>query len=118
MSHTITTGDTVINPTAVDQYESTARGGSVIHETVGAAYPSVTLRPAGARRGSLVLSFDDETSSREAEKALGQAAVYIWLADLETVRMSFVIPNTGAITRRYTRTGRWVVEVDYQEVEE
>lgn len=115
MAHTITSGATVITPTAVDEYESSATPGTIIHEIINREDPDVTLRPASLRRGVLNLSFRTDAASRAAEEALATPGVWTWDAPVASVGMTFVVAG-GDLGRRMMTTGRWLVTVPFVEV--
>lgn len=117
MSTTITVGATVITPTAVEGYTTSRTGATVVHEILGRSLPDATLRPAGARRGSLALFFTAEPPARAAFTALSAATTAQLVATAATIGMTFVVPAGQDLTLTLDPTVQhWRLTVPYQEI--
>lgn len=121
MNGTITGGTTPVTPTLIIGLEEDAPGGAIVHKILGRADPDVTLRPAGTRAGRLELAFagtNADAASDAAVASLRSAAVFRLTADRSTMNMTFVVPDTGRVSRRIEEATRnaFTVLVDYQEV--
>lgn len=122
MATVITSGATVIEPTAVIEYASSRDGGTIVHPIIGRPAPDATLRPASLRKGRMQLVFaaaTAEADSAAAENALAAAAVFtVYSPDRTTVQMSFIIPSDGTLTRTLSATTgvSWTVQFDWVEV--
>ncbi len=119
MSATITHAGGIITPVLIDGYESERAAGSRVHRILGSANVDVTLRPAGPRRGTLRLLFDDEAMSGAAELALARGEVFtLDVAERASTQMRFVIPEGGALSRELDADTRshWIVAAAFHEV--
>lgn len=119
MAATITQGVTTISPTLVLSYESTRTSTNRVRPLLGGGI-AVSLGEAGPRTGTLELFFLTEAAAEQAEQLHMLAGVFA-LADPDrpTIAMSYVVADAGAISRTLdpeTRE-RWIVTVDYQEIE-
>lgn len=141
MTTVIEYGDSgLIVPTLIDGYQASRESRNVIHTAVGLAAPSVTIRPAGMRRGTLRMVFsggsastqyavvdgyiqrvetgsDPEQDSKDAFDAHSGANVFVLRDSTRTtVEMTYVAD--GAIGRELDSVTRrtWIVTVDYQEI--
>lgn len=121
MSTLITTGAAVISPTLLLMLTEDSQGGGVIHQIVGRENPDVTLRPASLRSGTIEIGFSGATAdaaSAAAHAVLRRAAVFT-LADSDrpSYNMTFVVPQSGRISRRIDDETRaaFTILLDYQE---
>lgn len=118
----ITAGEFVITPDLVLGYESRRPSRTVTHDIINVAGPDATLRPAGLRIGRMTLGFfgeDAEERSAHAEEVLAGAATFnLQSSDRLTIRMAFVLPDTGEIRRTLDEVTRddWTVAFDWREV--
>ena len=116
----ITTGSSMVTPSAVVGYESSRSTHSVVHDVIDRTDPDASLRVAGMREGRIVLEFvgkSAETSSASAEAILAQAALFQLVSDSSSITMAFVLPEGGSLNRSLGRTGAsWQVSFDWREV--
>lgn len=117
MGTTITAGAAVISPAAVEGYETSRAGGSIVHEIIGRSVPDVTLHPAGTRRGTLGLFFESEAPARVALDALAGATTAQLVATAADIGMTFVVPEGQDLTLTLDAgLGHWRLAVPYREV--
>ena len=120
MATIITSGENIITPTIVLEFETTSDSQSNVHPIIGQSIPDVTLRPAAARTGHVTLGFEGETSeddSAAAEALLRTAAVFTVVSDdRPTVGLSFIVH--GSVSRNLDDDSRdaWTVTCNFREV--
>lgn len=142
---TIITADdgTAIYPTIVDGFESSRESQNLVRTILGREAPSVALRPATLRRGTLTLVFGTEdgeselvvidgivqsltTPSQDGESASAQAEALhaagrkftISDTDRASIAMTYVVQQGGRISRSLDPETRevWLLTIDFQEV--
>jgi hypothetical protein len=114
-------------PRTITQYKTRRSSGNIVHPILGRKFPDVTLRPGGARTGTIELRVpvDAEGWGRKgswAEDLLTRGEVCSITNTLprfglgDEVTMFFVV--TGDIGKELdsTRT-EWVMTFDFQEIE-
>ncbi|MCE4024662.1 hypothetical protein LXM50_01605 [Microbacterium sp. Au-Mic1] len=118
MATTITAGATTITPILIDGFEASRSGGSIVHPILGRTNPDITLRPAGMKTGTLSLLFAVEADANMAWNALSDPAVFVLSSDERTVSMSFVVPESQALSLKLDPETRdhWTLSVPFQEV--
>jgi hypothetical protein len=113
---TITWSGDPIEPDTIEEPEAMISGGNIIHTILGRDEPDVTMRPAGLRTGTLVLSFPDEATQAAARIAHQQPEEFaLTVMGRSYLDMTYVLSPQGIRSYR-TPGGRFVVEVGYQEV--
>lgn len=114
---TLSNGTDTITPILVNGYDTSREARTIVHDILGREDPDVTLRPAGTRRGTLELVFDDEASAAAAVTA--HAAAGVWTlteVDVPTIAMQYVVVD-GDLGRRLDETrAAWLVTIPYREV--
>lgn len=118
MTYTITyAGDLTLTPDLVLGYDWRHEGRNVLHPLIGNPLPAVTLRPAGAKAGTLRLFFQTEADALAAEEAHTRAEVFTYTdSDRLALTMRYVVSGTIAVTLDEKTRQRWIVAVDYQQV--
>lgn len=112
----ITHEDGTISPDVIEEYEVVQTAGNIIHPILGRADPDVTFRPAGLRTGTLALSFALEADAEDARAAHATGTVFTLIApDRPTLEMVYVLAGTLTVGR--VAAGRWIVTLEFQEVE-
>lgn len=118
MSTTITHADGAIVPAVVNGFESARPARTLVHTILGRPDPDITYRPAGLRKGELLLVFESGAESAAAEAILVSAQVFTLSdPDVPQVAMPFVVAN-GEVSSALdldTQTV-WVLRVPFQEV--
>jgi hypothetical protein len=115
---TISDGTTTITPLLVLSPETSRDSRNVSHDVIGRDYPDVTLYPASLRTGTITFLCADEDASVEIEN-LHKAAAVITYVSSDNASMSMTYVPSGKIARTLD-TGtltRWLVAVDFQEVQ-
>lgn len=142
---TIITADNgaTIYPTILHGFQSSRESQNLVRTILGREAPSIALRPATLRRGTLELVFDSATGSSElvvidgivqnldtpAQDAAGASAAAETLhasgrkftltdTDEPSVAMSYVVQQGGRIVRELDPQTQsvWLLTVDFQEV--
>jgi len=103
-------------PIAVLNYATRRQSRSVVLEPIGSKYPTVFLREAQSKSGTLSMLFQGDLESREAENFLGLAARFAFEEPVSGEAWDFV--TVGAVVRtRQTGTSYWTVDAEVREVE-
>lgn len=107
-----------VAPILVDGYEATREPGTVVHDVINKIYPDVTLRAAGARRGSLRMLFATEADAINAYAALAYLGVFtIADPDVPGIDMRFVVAEGDLLIGLDDESRKlWWVEVPFVEV--
>lgn len=120
MPHIITTGASVITPSALTEYESSRETRTRVHDVINREMPDATLRVARARSGRMTLAFTGptaESDSATAEAILAGPSTFTLTSDEATIQMTFVLPETGRLNRTLALAGSvWRIAFDWQEV--
>jgi len=119
MTATITdTAGNNLNPDLALGYATTRYSENIIHKIVGRSNPDVTLRPAALRTGTLRLLFSSEYAANAAVNFHARAAVFTLTdTDLPLSGMRYVLSGKADRELDEETLLRWVVTVDYQEIE-
>lgn len=115
MTTTISDGVTTVAPLVVDGYESTRAPRTIVHEVLNNPNPSVSLKPAGLRTGTLSAVFATRADAVECEAMLAAAAV-LTLTSTVDVGMTFVVHEDITVTLDDSTRAVWLVSFGYQEV--
>lgn len=108
--------DPVIEPALVLNYATRRASRNVVLEPLGSKYPTVFLREAQSKAGTLSLLFQGDAPSREAEEFLSSASRFTFSEPTVGETWDFVV--TGAVTRTHqTATSYWIVDAEVREVE-
>lgn len=142
---TIITADNgvTIYPTLVNGFESSRESQNLVRTILGREDPSVALRPATLRTGTLTLVFgargaaselvvidgivqaldvpalDAAAASADAEALHASGRKFVFTdTDVPSVAMAYVMQQGGRITRSLDPATRrvWLLSVDFQEV--
>lgn len=109
------TDNRTLEPAAVIDYATRRESRSMVLEPLGSKYPTVFLREAQSRSGTLSLLFLGDSVSREAEAFLSSPARFTFEESAVGESWDFVV--VGAITRtRQAGTSYWVVSAEVREV--
>lgn len=105
-----------ITPLAVLNYATRRASRNITLELLGSEYPTVFLRPAQSKAGTLSLLFLGDATSRAAEDFLAAADRFEFAEPAVGESWEFVL--TGGLTRtRQTGTSYWVIDAEVREVE-
>lgn len=105
-----------IVPTLVIDYGYELGSRNIVLESLGSGFPSVFLRDAQSRAGTLSLLFTAAATSLDAADRLGRADRFHFLETDVGEDFHFIV--TGAIRRTNTPgTDAWIVNVPFREVE-
>lgn len=118
MTDTISDGVTTVTPDLTDGWNDTLTSRNVIHEVLGTAEVSVSLRPTAARSGTAKLTFlTSEADARAAQTLLGTAAVLTYATtDRSTLGMDFVLAGAATVELDDDSRDAWIVTFDFQEI--
>lgn len=118
MAAVITHASGEIVPEVVNGFEGSSEVRSIVHTVLGREDPDITFRPAGLRRGTLLLVFADGASANAAAAVLRIPQQFTLSdEDVPEVGMDFVVAG-GDVRQTLdpeTRTV-WIVTVPFQEV--
>ena len=110
------TDNRTITPVAVLNYATRRASRNVLLEPLGSKYPTVFLREAQSRAGTLSLLIRGDEESREAEEFLASGNRFTFSEPTVGEEWDFVV--SGAITRtRQIGTDFWIVDAEVREVE-
>lgn len=110
------TDNKTLLPLLVLNYAVRRGSRNVVQERLASKYPTVFLREAQSKAGTLSLLFGDDASSREAEEFLSSANRFHFAEPTVGEAWDFVV--TGDVTRtRQTGTSYWIVDAVVREVE-
>lgn len=117
MTITITNGLTNIEPVLVLPYEFEYVQANLVHEVPGAPYPDVTIRPAGARTGTLQILFVGLADALAAAE-LHLTGEVLELTDTVNplMDMQYVPIDTTRLVQQES-INPWFLLVPFQEVE-
>jgi len=108
--------DETITPLMVLDYGFARGSRNVVLEPLGSGYPTVFLRGAQSRSGTLSTLWLGAATARAAETFLSGADAFEFEAPEIGEGFRFVV--TGPITvRKAAGTDYWTVDVEYREVE-
>lgn len=114
----ISGGGAYITPLLSLIYDTDRFSRNIVHTILGRAESDITIKPASLRVGELSFLFADRLGARRAEEQHATPGVFI-LLDLDVQGTTMYYVTTGSIRTTLdpeTRT-RWIVTVEYQEVE-
>lgn len=113
---TRTSDSATTSPTLVLGYETTRSGRNVVHDLINGDIAVTIVKPR-PRSGTLELFYPDETEAWAAFALHSLADTYT-LADTDRpgIGMLYVVQNASLALDDATRN-RWVVSVEYQEIE-
>ncbi|WP_419707665.1 hypothetical protein [Promicromonospora sp. NFX87] len=110
------TDNKTITPLAVLDYGFTRGSRNVVLELLGSGYPTVFLRPAQSRSGTLSLLFGSADDARNAETAFGAADRFHFEEPEVGENWHFII--TGNVTvAKVEGVNYWTVGAEFREVE-
>lgn len=116
MGTVITHNAGVIAPASLEGWRAGSEARTVIHHVLGRSDPDVTFRPAGMRKGSLVLVFNNGPEAYAARAVLTTPQVFTLTNDaISEVQMSFVVAD-GDISDVLGDAGQWTLSVPFHEV--
>lgn len=105
-----------ITPVLVLNYATRRASRNVLLEPLGSPYPTVFLREAQSKAGTLSLLFLGDAPSRAAEDFLAAADRFTFAEPTVGESWDFIV--TGAVTRtRQMGTSYWTVDAEVREVE-
>lgn len=108
--------DETINPLAVLDYAVRRDSRSIVLELLGSEFPTVFLRKAKSKAGTLSLLFIGDSTSRDAENFLAESDRFTFTEPTVGETWDFVV--TGAIVRtRQAGTSYWIVTAEVREVQ-
>lgn len=107
--------DFVINPVLVLDYAYTRISRNVVLEPLGSTYPTVFLRPAQSRSGTLRLLFGTADAARTAVEALTAVNRYTFTESTVGEQWDFIVTDRVGNTKVEGVT-YWVVDVTVREV--
>lgn len=113
MTALITSGATVVEPSALSSYSADQEGGTIVHPILGGGR-DITLRPVNPRTGSMTLDFPTEDDGSTARETLSAAKV--WTLDHSerpSVGMRFIVRR---LSQLIDGGGRWALTVAWEEV--
>jgi hypothetical protein len=106
----------VTEPVAVLDYGYQRGSRNVVLEPLGASHPTVFLRPAQTRSGTLRLLFSSVAAAEEAQEALASANRHHFDAPEADQEFDFIV--SGNITvAKVEGVDYWTLDVDFREVE-
>lgn len=110
---------TLMHPRTILGWESDRIGRNRVHDVLGTNKSPVGLRPASLRTGRMQLMFPDEASATSAEGVHGGAGTFeLDYPEFPALSMTYVISEGGKINLRLdVDTERWVLTVDFQEID-
>lgn len=110
------TDNRTLHPLAVLNYATRRASRNVLLEPLGSKYPTVFLREAQSKAGTLSLLFLGDAPSREAETFLSSANRFTFSEPTVGETWDFVV--TGDVGRTHqTGTSYWIVDAEVREVE-
>lgn len=114
---TANSDSTVITPELVLDYAYSSESRNVVLEPLGGpGYPTVFLRPASSRAGTLSLLFATASAARAAHATLTKADRFAFAEPAVGEEFEFVV--TGPVTNTHQAgTTVWVVAAPVREVE-
>lgn len=118
----ISDGTTTIVPDLITEYGSQQAGRSIIHDIMESEAPSVSVRAAQLRTGTLAMFFADQADADACRILHARSAVFTLTPDADevaSIAMRYVIPESGRIRTEQPNLDVpdvWTVTVDYQEV--
>ncbi|GAA2843605.1 hypothetical protein FB468_0576 [Leucobacter komagatae] len=113
---TITDGTTTLHPTLWMNYRSTRESNTQVH-TLQSGKNALTLRPAGSRRVTVALLFEDENESKRCEDMHARPGIITITEDgRDTASMQYAV--IGSIERALDpeTASVWFVTVEVLEV--
>jgi hypothetical protein len=105
-----------ITPEAVLDYATRRESRNVLLEPLGSEYPTVFLRAARSKAGTLTLLFLGDAVSRAAEEFLGAADRFTFAEPAVGESWDFVV-NGAVVRTRQTGTSYWTVSAEVREVQ-
>lgn len=110
------TDNRTLSPLAVLNYATRRASRNVTLDLLGSKYPTVFLREAQSKSGTLSLLFRGDVAAREAEDYLGSPNRFTFSEPSVGEEWDFIV--SGAVTRtRVTGTSMWIVDAEVREVE-
>jgi hypothetical protein len=113
---TAASDETVLSPVMVLDYAYDRASRNVVLDTLGTPYPTVFLREALSRAGTLSLLFDSGTAARDAVNVLSRPDRYTFSEPGVGEQWDFVV--TGNVSNKKVAGHRfWIVDAVVREVE-
>jgi hypothetical protein len=113
---TAASDSTVLTPVMVLDYAYNRASRNVVLDTLGTSYPTVFLREALSRAGTLSLLFPSALSARQATEVLSRADRYSFAEPTVGEAWDFIV--TGDVTNtKAPGFDFWIVNAQVREVE-
>jgi hypothetical protein len=107
--------DVTVTPLLVLDYAYSKASRNVLLEPLGSSYPTVFLRPAQSRAGTLSLLFGSASDARTAVDVLSAADRYTFTESAVGEEWDFI--TAGDVTNTKVQgVNYWIVNVDVREV--
>ncbi len=110
------TDNKTITPLAVLDYGFTRGSRNVVLEPLGSGYPSVFIRPAQSRSGTLSLLFGSADDARNAESAFSAADRFHFQEPEVGEDFHFIVTGDVAVAK-VEGVNYWTVAAEFREVE-
>ena len=110
------TDNTTIKPALVLDYGYDRGSRNVVLEPLGSGYPTVFLRPAQSRSGTLSMLFKRRADARAAEDLLGAADRFHFQEPAIGEDWHFIVTGRIAVVE-VPGTNHWTVSAEFREVE-
>jgi len=117
MTSTVTNTAGTLTPVLINGYRSARAARNVLHPIIGSAAPSVTLRAAGLRTGTLAMLCETLADALALEAAHAAAGT-LQLEDSDLPALNMLYVSSGSIEVELdTSTGTmWWVRAEFQEI--
>lgn len=113
------TGTSAHAPSALTTYRVERRSRNLVSEIPGTSDTTVSLKPAGLRRGTHEAVFESAAAAHACADDLAGARTFtLEHTEVASVDMTFVIPNGGVIAVELNPATRveYLVRFDFQEI--
>ncbi|WP_157156263.1 hypothetical protein [Diaminobutyricimonas sp. LJ205] len=113
----ITSGTASVAPELVLGYQTNRESNNVVHRLVDGSV-SVTLRETNLRAGTLELFFLTEPAAAECVQMHADGSLFLFTEpERPTLSMTYVVAGRIGFALEEQTRDRWIVSVDYQEVD-
>lgn len=117
MSVTITDGTETITPALIHGYRAQRTSRNIVHDTIGGGI-GVTIGRPRPRSGTLRLLFDSHADAFAALELHARPARFeLATPDRPALGMTYVVGPGRLEVILDEQTGRWALEVEFQEIE-
>lgn len=104
-------------PDLVMGYQTTWESSNIFHDVIGAERPTVTLRPAALRTGTLALFYDDETAAWRGAQMHRQLDTFVYTdTERPAHSMTYAVDGRVQLELDSATLSVWFVTVPYREV--